>query len=303
MMRERQIHTVSNQEESMTSISRPRLHFLVIVFVALAFSASAPAEAQREYEPLFDKFNFKAELSWVGMKTSIGLFEQDTGEGGVLNFEDDLNLGDQQTIPSLDFEWQIAKRHRVAARWQNLNRDSNAQALTNIEWGDETIPIDADITLAFDTMQLFVDYTFYPWVKERWAAGFGLGLRWMDLGTTLTWRLESGGVEEGSQDLDVSAPLPYINFEYRRLLTERWRMIFLVGWLDITIGDVGGGQYIGKLGFEYLLGKRWAVGGGVNYAAIDVDAENIEGELELVTLRATLDMDIWDLSIFGRVRF
>jgi len=287
----------------MSNACRPRSFVLGIVICALLLAVSAPAEAQREYEPLFDKFNFKGELSWVGMKTSIGLFEQDSGEGGVLNFEDDLDLGDRQTIPSLDFEWQIAKRHRLAARWQDLSRDSNAQALTNIEWGDETIPIDADITLSMNTTQLFIDYTYYPWVKERWAVGFGLGFRWMDLGTTLTWRLDTGQVEEGSQDLDVSAPLPYINFEYRRLLSEHWRMIVLVGWLDVTIGDVGGGQYIGKLGFEYLLGNRWAVGGGFNYAAIDVDAENIQGDLELITLRATLDMDVWDFSIFGRVRF
>jgi len=290
-------------EDFMENTDRVRTHVLALVIVAVIVAVAAPAQAQREFEPLFDKFNFKGELSWVGLKTQIGLYEQDSGEGGVLNFEDELNLGDQQTIPSLDFEWQIAKRHRLAARWQNLSRNSNAQALTEIDWGDETIPIDADITLSFDTMQIFVDYTFYPWVKERWAGGFGLGFRWIDLGTTLTWMLDTGQVEEGSQDLDVSAPLPYINFEYRRLLTDHWRMIFLVGWLDVTIGDVGGGQYIGKLGFEYLLGKRWAVGGGVNYAAIDVDAENIEGDLELITLRATLDLDIWDLSIFGRVRF
>ncbi len=58
------------------------------------------------------------------------------------------------------------------------------------------------------------DYTFYPWVKDRWAAGFGLGFRWIDLATTLSWRLEGDETIEDSQDADVSAPLPYIYFEY-----------------------------------------------------------------------------------------
>jgi hypothetical protein len=80
-------------------------------------------------------------------------------------------------------------------------------------------------------------------------------------------------------------------------------MILGAGWLDVTIGDVSGGQWVGRAGFEYLLGKRWSVGGAANIATIDVDADNISGDLELVTLRATLDMDIWDLSLFGRVRF
>ena len=188
-------------------------------------------------------------------------FADELDRGAVLNFENDLNLGTREFTPSLDFEWQIAKRHKVAGRYQALNRGSNAQALSDIEWGDETIPVSADISLTFDVTQFFVDYTFYPWVKERWAAGFGLGFRWMDLSTTLAWSLEGNQVEEGTQDAGVSAPLPYIYFEYRRLLTEHWRMIIGVGWLDVTIGDVSGGQWVGRASFEYLLGKRWSVGG------------------------------------------
>ena len=80
-------------------------------------------------------------------------------------------------------------------------------------------------------------------------------------------------------------------------------MILGGGWLEITVGDVNGGQYIGRAGFEYLLGKRWAVGGAVNYAAVDVTADNVKGDLELANFRMTIDMDIWDLSLFGRVRF
>ena len=287
----------------MCDFNRLRLCILGFVFFALIVVASAPAEAQRSYEPLFDKFSFKAELSWVGRSTSIGLYEDDLDLGGVLNFEDDLNLGSGQAIPSLDFEWQIGKRHKLAGRWQDMSRDSSAQALTDIEWGDETIPVNADISLSFDTTQFFIDYTYYPWVKERWALGFGLGLRWMDLSTTLAWRLDTGAVEEGTQDADVSAPLPYLYIEYRRLLSEHWRMILGAGVLDLTIGDISGSQYIGRAGFEYLIGKRWAVGVAANIATVDVEAKNIKDDEDLVNLRATIDMDIWDLSLFGRVRF
>ena len=287
----------------MCDFNRLRLCILGFVFFALIVVASAPAVAQRSYEPLFDKFSFKAELSWVGRSTSIGLYEDDLDLGGVLNFEDDLNLGSGQAIPSLDFEWQIGKRHKLAGRWQDMSRDSSAQALTDIEWGDETIPVDADISLSFDTTQFFIDYTYYPWVKERWALGFGLGLRWMDLSTTLAWRLDTGAVEEGTQDADVSAPLPYLYIEYRRLLSEHWRMILGAGVLDLTIGDISGSQYIGRAGFEYLIGKRWAVGVAANIATVDVEAKNIKDDEDLVNLRATIDMDIWDISLFGRVRF
>jgi len=292
------------KKEILMSFTSARRSLVIAVMLGgLVLASSAPAEAQRAYEPLFDKFNFKAELSWVGLSTSVGLFHEELDQGGTLNFEDDLNLGNRQSIPSLDFEWQIAKRHRLAARWQNFNRNSNSQALTEIEWGDETIPIDAGISLNFETMQIFVDYTFYPWVKERWALGFGLGLRYIDLTSNLSWTLEGGDVIEGSQRADVTVPLPYLNVEYRLLLTEHWRMILTGGWLGITIGDNSGSQWVGRAGFEYLIGKRWSVGGSVNIATIDLDANDIKDDDGIGTLNLSVDMDIWDFSLFGRVRF
>jgi hypothetical protein len=177
---------------------------------------AAPAEAQREFEPLFDKFNFKLEGSWVGFKTQFRLDSDLTpGEGTTVSFEDDLNLAKNETVPSLSFEWQIARKHRLGFRWQDINRASSAQALTEIEWGDEVIPVNADITLGFDITQYFIDYTYYPWVKEKWAAGFGFGIRAMDLLATLQWEEETIG--EGGNDVDGLAPLPYLYFEYRRV--------------------------------------------------------------------------------------
>jgi len=281
-------------------------HFFVIsaIFVALVFAVVTPAEAQRDYEPLFDKFNFKFEASWVGIKTEIRLDSDLTeGEGTTLNFEDDLGLGGDQGIPTLAFEWQIARKHKLGVRWQDIGRDSNAQALTDIQWGDENIPIDADVTLGFDLTQAFIDYTYYPWVKERWAAGFGLGLRWMDVQATLIYRGESeGDVVEGSSDVKGSAPLPYLYFEYRRLFSDNWRFITGLGWLYIKLDDIEGGQWIGRAGVEYLAGKRWSFGAAVNLSNIDVDWNAITTEEETV-LNLVLDMGINDFSVFVRVRF
>ena len=280
--------------------------FFVIgaVSVALLLAVATPAEAQRDYEPLFDKFNFKFEASWVGLKTEIRLDSDLTeGNGTTLSFEDDLGLGGDQGIPTLAFEWQIARKHKLGVRWQDIGRNSNAQALTDIEWGDETIPIDADVTLGFDLTQAFIDYTYYAWVKERWAAGFGLGLRWMDVQSTLTYRGESEDeIIEGTSDIAGSAPLPYLYFEYRRLLSDKWRFITGLGWLYIKLDDIEGGQWIGRAGVEYLAGKRWSFGAAINLSNIDVDWNAISTDEETV-LNLVLDMGINDFSVFVRVRF
>jgi hypothetical protein len=268
----------------------------------LVLGATTPAEAQREYEPLFDKFNFKLEGSWVGLKTEIRL-DSDLfdGPGATLSFEDDLGLSSGEVIPTLSFQWQIAKKHKLGFRWQDISRDSSAQALTDIQWGNEIIPVDANITLAFDIEQWFLDYAYYPWVKDRWAAGFGLGFRMMDIQTTLAWREENEDME-GSTDIKGTAPLPYLYFEYRRLFTDNWRFTTGLGWLYIKIDDIKGGQWIGRLQIEYLTDKRWGFGAAINIAQAGVDWTAIATE-EQDILDARIDLDINDFSVFLRVRF
>ena len=285
------------------SMIRNRYHFVIgAVFVALVLAAATPAEAQRSFEPLFDKFNFKLAGSWLALTTEIRLDSDLTeGEGTTLSFEDDLDLGSGDTIPTLAFEWQIARKHKLGVRWQDISRDSSTQALTDIEWGDENIPIDADVTLAFDITQAFIDYTYYPWVKDRWAFGFGLGLRWMDIQATLAYS-DEGNEIEGQSDVKGSAPLPYLYFEYRRLFSDNWRFITGLGWLYIKIDDLEGGQWIGRVGIEYLAGKRWSFGAAVNLSTIDIDWNAISTDEETV-LNLVLDMSINDFSVFARVRF
>jgi len=279
--------------------------FFVIgaVFVALVLAAVAPAEAQRDFEPLFDKFNFKLAGSWVGITTEIRLESDLTeGDGTTLNFEDDLDLGSNKTIPTIAFEWQIARKHKLGVRWQDITRDSSAQALTEIEWGDETIPVDAAVTLGFDITQTFIDYTYYPWVKERWAAGFGLGLRVMDFQVTLAWREENEDME-GSSDVKATGPLPYLYFEYRRLFSDNWRFITGLGWLYVSIDDISGGQLIGRAGIEYLAGKRWSFGGALNLSTINVDWDGLKDEEDNAVLKGAIEMTINDITVFVRVRF
>ncbi len=282
-------------------ILRSRFPVLLVALVMVVLAAATPAQAQREFEPLFDKFNFSVQASWIQLKTEIGLDSETLGEGTTLNFEDDLGLSNSEAVPTIAFEWQIARKHRLGVRWQDISRDSSAQALTEIQWGDEIIPIDSNITLAFDLTQYFIDYTYYPWVKEDWALGVGLGIRWLDLKAELQW--EGTIVGEGGDKIDQAAPLPYIYFEYRRMFSDNWRFIAGLGWLSLTIDDFSGGNYVGRASIEYLAGKRWSFGGAINYANANVDIANIDDEEGNPEFTARVDMDVNDFSVFVRVRF
>ncbi len=272
--------------------------FIIILTAVLVVSVAVPAAAQGVYHPLFDRFNFKLEASAVDLTTEIRLDSEYLGEGTTLRFEDDLGLSSGEVVPSVSFEWQVGRRHRLGVRWQDVDRDSTAQALTEIHWGDEVIPIEANISLGFDITTLAVDYTYYPWIKERWAGGFGIGFRVLDITTVLV--VDEIELEE---QVNASAPLPYINFEYRRLLGEHGRMKAGLGWLDVTIGDISGSQYIGRLAFEYITDKRWGFGAALNLSTVNVDWDVLAGGEDQADLSGHVNLDINDISLYVRIRF
>ena len=63
----------------------------------------------------------------------------------------------------------------------------------------------------------------------------------MELSASLSWSL-GDGVEEGSGSTDAAGtgPLPYLYFEYRRLLSDHWRLMAGLGWLYVSIEDIEG---------------------------------------------------------------
>jgi hypothetical protein len=284
----------------MSSKSKSRQSLWVAVLYFIIALSAVTAEAQREYEPLFDKFNFQVEASWVNISSEIRLDSEILGEGTTVDFEN-LGLAADKTIPTLAFQWQIAKRHRVGVRWQDITRTSTTHVEDEIQWGDTIIPVDATLNLDFDVTQYFVDYAFYPWVKESWAAGFGVGFRWMDLSTTLAWEGLNAS-DDGRSQSSASGPLPYLYFEYRRLFSDHWRFTTGVGWLSVKVGDIDGTQWVGHVGIEYLAGKWWSFGAGFNLATVDVDWAGIEVDQGNL-LDGALNWDIEDISVFARVRF
>ena len=53
----------------MSNTSARRFLVIAVMLGGLVLVSAAPAQAQRSFEPLFDKFSFKGELSWVGFET------------------------------------------------------------------------------------------------------------------------------------------------------------------------------------------------------------------------------------------
>ncbi len=131
----------------MSGTSTQRSLVIAVMLGGLVLASSAPAEAQRAYEPLFDKFSFKGELSWVGLSTSVGLYDEESGQGCSPQFRGRPQARQPAFHPVPRFRMAGRQTPPSGGTVAESQPKSNTQALTEIEWGDETIPIDADISL------------------------------------------------------------------------------------------------------------------------------------------------------------
>ena len=261
----------------MSTSSRKYPFVIAAVVGSLIAAVATPAEAQRDFEPLFDKFNFQIEASWINISTKIRLDSEILGEGTTLNFEKPRFGGRQDDphprLPVADR--QAAPGRRPLAGHQSQLDDALWKATSS--GATRSFPSTPRSAWMSISTQVFRRLCLLPVGQRAWAAGFGLGFRWMDLQTTLAW--EGAIVEEGGRSTAAaSAPLPYLYFEYRRLFSEKWRFMTGLGWLGIKIGDIDGTQWVGHVGIEYLAGKRWGFGAGFNLATVDVDWAGIETE-------------------------
>ena len=104
----------------------------------------------------------------------------------------------------------------------------------------------------------------------------------------------------GAQDvqlfdqLNLKIEASFVNFEYRRILGDTWRMRAGLGWLAVEIQDVKGGQWIGRLSMEHQTFTFIGFGLGINYSTIEVDGRGEE-------FRGVVDMDIDDVSVYVRI--
>ena len=71
--------------------------------------------------------------------------------GTLLDFEADLGIVDNKTVPIIGVQWRVAKRHVLDLAYFELNRSSNVIINEQIRWDDFVFPISANVSSFFDT--------------------------------------------------------------------------------------------------------------------------------------------------------
>jgi hypothetical protein len=265
---------------------RPLLPLLVLL---AASSASA--------QDLFPAFSVSASTSPATFETNVRIDpEEATGEGTLVNFESDLGLEDSRTLQRFEVQWRPFARHELAGTYFSAPRSGREQIDREIVFRDETYPVSALVTTAFDLDYASATYTY--WARRGPRDGFGitLGVAALSINAGITAE-RPGETISVTQTAETEVPVALAGVQGRVAFTRTLFGEASVSTLpQVTIGDYTGSALTARARLEYRPLRWLGVGASYNYFRLDVDVEQLD-------FGGSLDMTIQGPEAFVRLAF
>jgi hypothetical protein len=183
----------------------------------------------------------------------------------------------------IDAYWRFAGKHKLRALWFDSSRSASRVLEEEINWGDETFPVGAEVDFDFDfsIYELAYEYAFLR--RQNFEIAGSAGLHYTKFAARLSAELgQPGATTEESDSARVDAPLPV--FGLRGIWNPGGNF-----WIDgsAQIFSLSIDEYDGRL-TDYRLAALWQpkkwLGLGVGYNAftvdVDVDKDSFRGSMK-----------------------
>lgn len=208
----------------------------------------------------------------------------DAGKGTVIDWEKNFGGGDVTRF-RFDGQWRFADRHKVRSMWFSSSRDGSRTLEEEINWGDETFPVNArvDAEFSFDIYELAYEYAFLR--RENYEVTGSFGLHYTEMDLTLSAKAESSGgtlQRDISENGNVGAPLPVIGLRGLWALPHDFWIDAQAQYFALQIDEYDGSITDLRLLVTWQP-KTWlGIGIGYNQFTIDVDVEknSFDGSLD-----------------------
>lgn len=213
--------------------------------------------------------------------------------GSTIDLEDVLGLKSTAQSFAGQATWRIQRRHRLAVGYYSLRRSNTKRLRRDIDLGDTTWTVGADVSATFNTAYAAFGYRWSPVLTSRVRVGIGLSVPVVYFSTRLTAR---GSVLQVTarrrEELTVPIPLPGLNATVRLA-----RSLYLDGhaqYLKISIGDVGTNvfNFHGALHYYPISALGVALGVQGDYSTTKSTTKDFTGKLRYDVVGGTIQL-IW----------
>jgi hypothetical protein len=250
----------------------PRPTRLASLTLALLLSGSAFAAEPAPAVPVSpdpDWFSLRLGAFLVtNINTTISLTTASGAGGDLIDFGDTLGGETSVNVFRADADWFVSGPHRVQGAWYDINLNGHRELDREIEWGDETFPIHAELDSGLRTniYKLSYGYTFNRGQRHEFTGLIGFHVM------SLESFISAPGLGRAER-FDVTAPLPAIGLSWTAHWTPRFQTVTTVQYFGISVDDKVEGKFVDALfAAEYRLSKHFSVGAGYNYFDLEVDA-------------------------------
>lgn len=271
---------------------KTRCSVLTAALTVLSIGAGADVVVAQEadsrgQEPnqLYQRFQFSAGAFASYFHTTLRADSEERGVGTEIDLEEDLGFDTRKFDFRTGGYLRLGRRHRIGFGYFSLSRNSNKVLDEEIDFGDETFPVDAEVNADFETQFAQLGYNFSFLAREKVEAAVGLGLSAM---FTQAGIAAVGSV--GDEDIDAlqerkSTALPIAALGLSAGWAPLPRLIVRggIGGLYVKISTIEAAVGNADIGAEYYLVRNFGL--GASYVYTKLAAEETEDPMLKVTYR------------------
>jgi hypothetical protein len=243
---------------------------LVLVLLIAVFATNTQAGVTVDQSKVLDRWTFRIGGFLTGLDTTIRLDSPTGGEGTSINLEDDLGFDSSLSVPRLELGVILGRRHEISGGYFKTDRDSTTTLQRDIEWGDETFPINIKIGAFYNTEFVNLAYTYWFYSSESTSLGITGGLVYSSLGAGVGIALSGPGVS-AEDDLSTEVPVPQLGFSVNHYLGRRFVFNGALGYIAFNLDDWEGSVSSARVGVEHRTWKNFGFGLGYGYTGYDID--------------------------------
>jgi hypothetical protein len=251
---------------------------------AIALTGAALLAAPACAQGLDDKYWAEVGFYWPKVDTTIQVSSVTNSTIGTeVDFEDDLDFGDGEGLPSFTAGARLSRRFLVVGEYYSLGRSSETTLARDIVFDDVTYPVSATVSSEFDSSiyRFSVGYSFVR--KPNMELGGAIGLHATDFGVALEGMGTVGGstTQIVSRRREALAPLPTIGIYGTYEVAPRVELAGNVDYLSLSLGDYDGRLVNAQASVSYRVFKNVGVGVMYRYVdyRLDVEKEDWVGRL------------------------
>lgn len=231
---------------------------------------------------LTHRFKVKAGAYFPLNNTNVKVGGANGNFGTEIDFEDDLGFTSYSTSFIADLNWRVSRRSTVAFEYYYLGRKSTKKLDREINFGENTYPINAEVSAFFNTQIARFSYGYAFISKPKIEAGVLIGAHFLisDVGL----RLESNFIQDSEikDNFDFVAPLPDIGLWGNFGIAKRMELFANANYFYIQVGDYTGSIISYSLSLSYNVYRNLDVElgyTGLNFE-VDVEKQRLDGVLK-----------------------